>query len=153
MGVATPVWLVLITLAAALINVVAAWMNLRAARKRAAADDSLRLQVSDLGLKLRLAELELERTRERAAIEGRLDALEDQGRPTPSTPCYVRPVPVTRELLPPPCPKCKGVQLIRPEQANEPPPPSEWDEMGYVKCDVCGGAGAIWPADIDQSKL
>jgi hypothetical protein len=59
----------------------------------------------------------------------------------------------TRHLIPPPCPKCKAVGLIRPKQAKEPVPPSEWDELGYVKCDVCGGEGAIWPQDIDESKL
>lgn len=51
-----------------------------------------------------------------------------------------------------PCAKCKSVGHIRPEQAEAPPPPMEWDDMGYVECDACGGTGLIRLQDTDRSK-
>lgn len=33
------------------------------------------------------------------------------------------------------CPKCKHVGWIYPEQAKDPVSPTEWNEMGQVKCE------------------
>jgi hypothetical protein len=46
-----------------------------------------------------------------------------------------------------PCAKCKSVGFIRPEQAEVLPPHSEWDHMGYVKCDACDGTGSVEARD------
>jgi hypothetical protein len=66
-GVGTPGWVALLVFAAAVIGVVTAWLNYKAARERRLSDDSLRLRVSDLELKLRLAERDCDALREQLA--------------------------------------------------------------------------------------